>query len=201
MNIDDERLARQIDFLLGIDPLKTIQRQSYHLDGRNKENSAEHCWHVAVMSLVLAEYADESLDPLTVLKMLLVHDLVEIDAGDTFCYDEAGRADQAERETRAAERLFALLPEDQAADLHDLWRTYEARQTPEARFAAALDRLMPLLHNYYTRGKSWREHGVTQDQVVGRNRHIEDGSRTLWDLARLLIDEAVAKGYLAGQGR
>lgn len=195
MNI--ERLKRQIRFLIEIDALKTIFRQSYHLDGLKKENAAEHCWHVAIMVLVLSEYADEAPDPLAVLKMLLVHDLVEIDAGDTFCYDEAGRTDQAEREARAAERIFALLPEDQAAEFHGLWRTYEARRTPEARFAAALDRLMPLLHNYYTQGKSWQEHGVMLDQVLDRNRHIGDGSRTLWDFVRALIDDAVAKGYLA----
>jgi putative hydrolase of HD superfamily len=196
--MDNERLQRQIQFLLEIDALKSILRQSYHLDGLKKENAAEHCWHVAVMALVLSEYADEAVDPLAVLKMLLVHDLVEIDAGDTFCYDEVGRTDQAEREARAAKRIFALLPEDQAADLHDLWRTYEARQTPEARFAAALDRLMPLLHNYYTRGKSWQEHGVTLGQVLDRNRHIGDGSWTLWAFVRELIDDAVDKGYLAG---
>lgn len=195
--MDYERLQRQIQFLLEIDALKTIFRQSYHLDGLKKENAAEHSWHVAVMVLVLSEYADEAVDPLTVLKMMLVHDLVEIDAGDTFCYDEAGRIDQAEREARAAERIFGLLPEDQAAELHGLWRTYEARRTPEARFAAALDRLMPLLHNCYTRGKSWQEHGVTVGRVMDRNRHIEDGSRTLWAFVRGLIDEAVAKGYLA----
>ena len=133
---------------------------------------------------------------LQVLKMLLVHDIVEIDAGDTFCYDVAGNDTKADRESVAAQRIFGLLPDDQREELHQLWEEFEARQTPEAKFAAALDRLMPLLHNYHTQGRSWRQHGVTQTQVLERNAHVDEGSETLWAYIEAMIEEAASKGYL-----
>ena len=191
-----DRLQKQIDFLLEIDRLKEVARQSYICGGLRKENSAEHSWHLAVMALVLAEQADPGVDIARVAMMVLVHDLVEIDAGDTFCYDDAGNAGKAVREAAAADRIFGLLPEDQSARLRGLWEEFEARQTPEARFAAALDRLMPLMHNYYSGGKTWREHGVIASKVRERNRHIADGSPALWALAQSLIGDAVKKGYL-----
>ena len=194
-----ERLKRQIGFLIEIDKLKRVLRQTVLMDTSRQENSAEHSWHLAVMALILAEYANQPVDLLRVLKMLLVHDIVEIDAGDTFIYDEKGQSDKAERERRAAERIFGLLPADQAAEVRALWEEFEARQTPEAAFAAALDRLHPLLHNYCTRGVAWRRHGVTARRVVQRNRNIEDGASTLWQLASLLIEDAVEKGFLAGE--
>jgi putative hydrolases of HD superfamily len=191
-----DRLRRQIDFLLEIDRLKEVMRQSYICKGLRKENSSEHSWHLAVMAIVLAEHANESIDMTRVLKMALVHDLVEIDAGDTFCYDDAGNADKAGRETVAAGRIFGLLPADQARQLRSLWEEFEARATPEARFAAALDRLMPLMHNYYSNGKTWQEHGVPAAKVLERNRHIEDGSAGLWVLAKSLLEDAIEKGWL-----
>ena len=149
------------------------------------------------MSVLLSEYAQEKgIDLLHVVTMLLVHDLVEIDAGDTFCYDHKGNADKLERETKAADRIFNILPEDQAASFRSLWDEFEAGKTAEARFAAAMDRLQPLLHNYNTEGGTWKEHRILKDQVIIRNSAIEKGSSTLWAFAAQLIDDAVDKGFL-----
>ena len=198
MNTD--RLHQQITFILEIDKLKSVLRRTYLLKEPRHENSAEHSWHLAVMAMVLAEHANAEVDVLRVLKMLLVHDIVEIDAGDTYCYDASGNDDKAARETLAAQRIFGLLPGDQQAELHALWTEFEARVTPEARFAAALDRLMPILHNFHTEGRSWREHGITETQVLERNRHSSEGSETLWVYIETIIEDAVGKGYLTGGG-
>lgn len=192
----NERLCRQLQFIVEIDKLKTVLRQSYLMDAERRENSAEHSWHLAMMAVVLAEHADEEFDLCHALRMLLLHDIVEIDAGDTYCYDEQAASDKEERECRAADRIFGVLPEDQAGALRELWNEYEARATPEARFAMALDRLMPLLHNYYTEGKSWREHSISRDQVLAHNACIGDSSDRLWQSVTWILDDAVAKGYL-----
>ena len=189
------RLEQQIAFILEVDKLKSVLRRSYLLNEDRHENSAEHSWHLSVMALILAEHADAEIDQLRVLKMLLVHDIVEIDSGDTYIYDQAGNDTKAAREQEAAARIFGLLPPDQSAELQALWQEFEARETPEAKFAAALDRLMPLLHNYHTEGRSWREHGITQEQVLRLNRHIEDGSEALWKYAEALIRRAAAAGF------
>jgi putative hydrolase of HD superfamily len=194
----DERLDRQLAFVLEIDRLKQVRRQTLLTDRSRQENAAEHSWHMAVMAILLAENArQEDLDLLRVLQMLVVHDIVEIDAGDTFCYDVEGRRDQRKREEAAADRIFGLLPEDQGAFIRALWEEFEARETPEARFAAALDRLQPLLHNFTTDGLQWRLHGVTSGQVIERNGVMKDGAPALWRRARALIDEAVEKRHLA----
>jgi putative hydrolase of HD superfamily len=192
-----ERLAGQIAFLLEMDRLKAVLRRTPISDRSRKENSAEHSWHAALAAAVLAEHAAEEIDAARAVKMLLVHDVVEIDAGDTFCYDKAGQETRHERETAAAERLFGMLPEDQARDMRALWDEFEARETPEARFAAALDRVLPLLVNYRTSGAAWREHGITYEEVIERNRHIEAGAPLLWKHVKSLIDDAAAKGWLA----
>ena len=191
-----DRLEAQIRFILEIDKLKGVLRRTWILDRSRRENSAEHSWHLAVMAVLLAEYGPAGLDLGRVIKMVLVHDLVEIDAGDTFCYDQSALLDQADRERRAADRLFALLPDDLAAELRGLWEEFDARASAEARFAAALDRLQPVLHNYTTEGGTWREHRVTRDQVVARNQPMRDGAPDLWDYAKSLIDDAVARGLL-----
>lgn len=190
------RLDQQIGFILELDTLKSVLRRSYLLNNTRRENSAEHSWHLSAMALVLAEHANADIDQLRVLKMLLVHDIVEIDSGDTYIYDTAGNDTKAVREQEAAQRIFGLLPDDQKLELTRLWQEFEARETPEAKFAAALDRLMPLLHNYHTEGRSWREHGITKQQVLNLNRHIADGSQSLWEYAESLIGDAAAKGYL-----
>ena len=197
MQTTEDRLKKQVQFILEIDKLKKIVRQSLLSDRSRKENDAEHSWHIALMAVLLSEHADKKgIDLKHVVTMLLVHDLVEIDAGDTFCYDEKGNVDKLEREIKAADRIFNLLPPDQAAYFRSLWDEFESRQTAEARFAAAMDRLEPLLLNYHTDGGTWKEHGVKKKQVVSRNQPIEKGSATLWKYASQLIEDAVAKGYM-----
>jgi putative hydrolase of HD superfamily len=194
---DTVRLQRQIDFIIEIDKLKQVLRQTFTTDKSRQENSAEHSWHIALMTVILSEYAkNPRIDVLRVLKMLLIHDLVEIDAGDTFCYDDHAREGQHERELQAANRIFNLLPEDQAQQFRSLWDEYEERQTLNSRFANALDRLQPLIANYYTNGRAWQKHGVKRHQVVARNCHIEDGAPQLWRYASRLIEDAVEQGFL-----
>ena len=194
---NSERFKSQIEFITEVDKLKQIQRRTTLLDGARQENSAEHSWHIALIVLILSEYADQdNLDLLQVIKLLLVHDLVEIDADDTYCYDEIGGQDQKIRETKAADRIFNILPPDQAALLRSLWDEYEDRQTPESRFANAIDRLQPLLHNYFTRGHTWKKHGIRKKQVLERMKPVDEGSHFLWDYVARLIDDAVEKGYL-----
>lgn len=194
---EPSRLSRQIEFLVEIDKLKHVVRQTWLMDGSRRENDAEHSWHLAALALLLGEYAAEpGLDLLRVLKMVVVHDLVEIDAGDTFAYDTVGAKDKELREQRAAERIFNILPTDQATEIRSLWNEFEARQTPEARYATALDRFQPILHNYYTQGKAWRHHGITADQVIQRNRSIAEGAPELWRHVVGLIRDAVEKGYM-----
>ena len=191
----DGRLHEQIEFLCAIDELKSVQRQTTLLDGSRRENSAEHSWHLALYAMVLAEHGGD-LDLCRVLQMVLVHDIVEIDAGDTYIYDEKGRETKEERERLAADRLFALLPDDQAGVLRAAWDEFEERRTPEARFAYAIDRLQPLLHNYRTHGAAWRRHGITADQVYDKNHPIGDGAPRLWELARELVETSVQRGDL-----
>jgi putative hydrolase of HD superfamily len=194
---ESERFKSQIEFILEIDKLKNILRRTTLLDRSRRENSAEHSWHIALIILVLSEYAEEDhLDLMQVIKLLLVHDLVEIDAGDTYCYDEIGRQDQKAREMKAADRIFGVLPEDQAVSFRSLWDEFEARDTPESRFANALDRLQPFLHNYFTCGHTWRKYGIRKKQVTERMRLVDEGSHFLWDYVSSLIDDAVEKGYL-----
>lgn len=191
------RLSRQIEFIKEIDRLKTIVRQTYLMDASRQENDAEHSWHITLMAWLLEEHLKESrVDMLRVMKMLLVHDIVEIDAGDTFAYDVKGQEGKWEKEQRAAERLFGLLPEDQSRELMELWLEFEQRETAEARYAAAMDRIQPLLHNYYTQGKAWREHKVTSDRVLARIRFLEAELPDVHAMVSGLIDDAVQKGYL-----
>lgn len=197
--MSDGRLARQLAFVLEIDRLKTILRQTPLADGSRRENSGEHSWHLATMALILAEHSPEPVVLERVLGMLLVHDVVEIDAGDTFAYDEVGLEDKVEREERAADRLFGLLPDDQATELRGLWDEFEARRTPEAKLAAALDRLQPIMLNMATEGRAWRKHGVTAKMVLERNRHVADGAPELWEHIRGWVDEAVERGWLAAE--
>lgn len=193
-----ERLHRQIAFIVEVDKLKEIFRQTILTQSRRAENSAEHSWHFALMIVVLAEHSNhQPLDVLRILKMVLIHDIVEIDAGDTFAYDTKNMADQHERESVAATRIFGLLPPDQSVEFRALWDEFEARATPEARFAAACDRFHPMLLNCLTEGHAWQKHGVTQDQVLARNAHVAEGSTAIWEYAVKMIDDAVAKGHLS----
>ena len=191
-------LDSQLRFLLEADRLKGVLRQSRIIDGSRRENSAEHSWHLGLMSLVLGQYAPEGTDLRRVTAMVLVHDLVEIDAGDLFVYAGAqAQADQEAAERAAADRLFALLPASQAAEFRALWDEFEERRTPEAKFARALDRLQPMLANYQLGGGTWTQHGVTVSQVLAKVALIEDGSAGLGAFARELIADSVSRGFLA----
>lgn len=177
----NERLDKQIAFIREIDKEKFIERQTYLTDGVRKENDAEHAWHMAVMTILLSEYANEEIDVLKTVTMLLIHDIVEIDAGDTYAYDDAGRETQAEREQKAADRIFNLLPEDQALMLLDLWREFEEGETAEARFARTMDNFHPVMLNAATDGKAWEERGIHLGQVLRRNERTPMGSKELWN--------------------
>ncbi len=191
------RLARQIQFIVEVDKLKDIYRQTVLIHSGRAENDAEHSWHLCLLVIVLAEHANlPNLDLLRILKMLIIHDLVEIDAGDTFAYDTQRMADQYAREAEAAERIFGLLPDDQTREFRALWEEFEAKETAEARFATAVDRFQPVLLNLLTQGSAWRRHGVTHDRVVARNRHIAEGSSALWEFAEAMLREAMEDGRL-----
>lgn len=192
----DDRLRRQIVFLTEIDKLKSIIRQNALADGSRRENSGEHSWHFAMMAMLLSEYAPGGgIDGMKVVKMALIHDLVEIDAGDTFVYDTAAQADQSERERAAADRIFGLLPADQAAELRALWDEFEAAESAEAKFAKAIDRLGPLLLNYHSGGAAWRRHGIGAARIREVNfAAIGKGALELMEFVEGIIDDAEARG-------
>lgn len=194
---DKDRLERQFEFCREIDKEKFIGRQTYLTDGERKENDAEHAWHMAVMTILLSEYANDEIDVLKTVTMLLIHDLVEIDAGDTYAYDEEGKKTKRQRETAAAERIFGILPPDQNEKLRKLWEEFEEGATPEARFARTMDHIQPLMLNAATEGKSWLEHGIYLKQVLGRNKNTAEGSEKLWDFAyQNFICPSVERGRL-----
>lgn len=193
----DPRLQQHLGFIFEINALKDVLRRSLMPGSERRENSAEHSWHVALMAEVLREHANDPVDVSRVVRMLLIHDIVEVDAGDTYVYDTDARADQAERELRAAERLFGLLPADQNAAFRSLWDEFEAGQSPDAKFAKALDRFQPLFLNYAGGGVAWKRNGITRDQVVEINAIIADGSSSLWQEARRIIDRSCENGWLS----
>jgi len=192
-----ERLKQQLQFLLELDKQKEIGRQTYLADGSRKEGDAEHAWHMAIMAFLLADYANEKIDVLKTIKMILMHDVVEIDAGDTYAYDTEGNKTKKLREEKAADRIYGMLPEDQRNECRALWEEFEAMETPEAKFANTLDKVQPMLLNDASKGKSWREHGIKKEQVLNRNARTKEGSETLWEYVRQLIEENVKKGNIA----
>lgn len=199
--MENERLDRQIAFCREIDKEKFIGRQTYLTDGMRKENDAEHGWHMAIMAILLSEYANEEIDVLKTVTMLLIHDLVEIDAGDTYAYDEEGKKTQRQREVAAADRIFGILPEDQQKKMRDLWEEFEKQETKEAKFARTMDNFQPLMLNAATDGKAWEEHQVRLEQILGRNRHTAEGSGTLWEYAyKNFIRPNVENGKIIDRG-
>lgn len=190
------RLSQQIQFIIEIDKLKGILRQTRLTDDSRQENSAEHSWHLALMAIILAEYAPPHVDLGRAITMVLLHDLVEIDAGDTFCYDVQGNQDKAVREEKAATRIFGMLPEDQGQLLREIWDEFEAVATPTARFAVALDRLQPLLQNQQNQGGTWQLHGITERQVMQRMEPVQEGTPQLWELVEQIVADCIKAGYL-----
>lgn len=193
----DERLKKQMEFALEMDKEKGIGRQTYILNALRKENDAEHGWHLALMTMLLAEYANERIDIARTVEMVVIHDVVEIDAGDTYAYDDAGNATKAEREQKAAERIFGLLPEEQGKYFMDLWLEFETTITPEAKFATAIDSVQPLMLNDASNGLAWREHEVAASKVKERAlKKIKPGSEKLYEMVMDIIAENVRKGNL-----
>ena len=186
---EKSRIDRQFDFIREIDKEKFITRQTFLSDAKRRENDAEHAWHMAIMTLLLSEYANEEIDVLRVISMLLIHDLVEIDAGDTYAYDEEGKQTQRVREVKAADRIYGILPEDQGEKLRELWEEFEEAQTPEAKFAHVMDNVQPAMLNDYTEGKDWIVKGVRLSQILERNAHTAEGSQKLCDYAYTNIIE------------
>jgi putative hydrolase of HD superfamily len=193
----DGDVARRMRFALEVDRLKSVVRRTRLVDGSRHENSAEHSWHLAVLAVVLADAAPAGVDPARVTRMVLLHDVVEVDAGDAFAYDAGANLGREDRETRAAERIFGLLPPEQAAELRGLWEEVEAGETADARFAVALDRFQPLLLNYHGGGGSWREHGITRAQVMRRMGPIEHGAPALWPMVLDVVERSVAAGWIS----
>ena len=191
-----ERLKKQMEFIVEVDKVKNIIRQTYLADGNRKENDAEHSWHLALMAVLLKEYSNEEVDLAKVVPMVLIHDLVEIDAGDTYAYDEAGAATKRERETKAADRIFGMLPQDQCSWFRELWEEFEAYETPEAKFAHVLDNCQPLLLNDASNGKSWAEHGVRKSQIYKRNENTSEGFVEIWEYMKELIDKHIRLGHV-----
>ena len=182
-NEKKERLEKQFRFLEEVDKEKQIFRQTYLADGKRKENDAEHAWHLALMTALLSEYANEPIDVLRTMTMVLLHDIIEIDAGDTYAYDEIGNSTKRERELKAADRIFNLLPGDQAKKFRDIWDEFEECKTPEAKFACTLDKIQPTMLNNASGGISWIEHDVRAEQVYKRNERTHEGSEELWQYA------------------
>lgn len=195
----DERLKKQMNFLLEVDKLKFISRQTYLSDGKRKENDGEHSWHLALMAVLLSEYSNEKIDLVKVITMVLIHDIVEIDAGDTYAYDTLGNQSKREREVKAADRIFNILPKDQAQKLRQLWEEFEAYETPEAKFAHVCDNVQPLMLNDATDGLAWREHDVKKSQVLQRNRRTGEGSQVLMEYINRILDKNVESGNLKNE--
>ncbi|MBO5158306.1 MAG: HD domain-containing protein [Lachnospiraceae bacterium] len=191
------RLEQQIAFILEIDKVKNIFRQTPLSDGNRKENDAEHSWHIALMAILLKEHAEDEVDVSKVMTMVLLHDLVEIDAGDTYAYDSVGMQSKREREVKAADRIFGLLPEDQGAYFRALWDEFEAYETADAKYAHLLDNFQPMLLNDASDGVSWREHEVKKSQIYKRNERIEETSKVIWEK----MQEVVAKNIALGNVR
>lgn len=195
--MENNRLLQQINFIVEIDKLKNIFRQNVVIGTNRNENDAEHSWHLAIMAIFLSEYSvSKELDILKVVKMVIIHDLVEIYAGDSPCYDEKANEDKKHREKAAADKLFTLLPKDQREEIFHLWFEFEELKTQEALFAACMDRLQPLLLNYNTEGYTWKRPGVTSEKVLKRNKILEENTPELWEFVKKLVEDSIEKGYL-----
>jgi putative hydrolase of HD superfamily len=194
--MDQERFRKQLDFILEIDKEKNILRQTHLSNGGRREDDAEHAWHLAVMTYLLSEYSNRKIDVAKTMLMTLIHDIVEIDAGDTYAYDAEAKKSEKAREKAAADRLFGLLPDDQNEKLRSIWEEFEAYETPEAKFAHVMDNFQPMLLNHSNHGGDWKEHGIRRSQTEKRNEKTPEGSAAIWDYMKKILDENVAAGSL-----
>ncbi len=192
----NDRVKKDIEFIVELDKMKSILRQTSLIGEDRREDDAQHSWHIAVMTMVLSEYSNEEFDVNRVIKMLLIHDLVELYAGDTFCYDVEGNKSKRERELAAAGRVFGMLSEDKGKFFRDLWDEFEEMKTPEAKFAASMDRLQPMLNNYYNHGGTWKKFGVAQKDVYERISPLKHTSDELWEFTDKMIEDAYQKGLI-----
>lgn len=190
------RLLKDMEFIIELDKMKSILRQTSLIDEDRREDDAQHSWHITVMAMILSEYSNEKVDVCKVMKMLLTHDLVEIFAGDTFCYDKVGNSDKREREVAAAEKIFGMLDEDKGKELRALWDEFEEMETPEALFAASMDRLQPMLNNYYNDGGTWKKYDVAKSDIYKRINPIKETSDELWAYTENMIEDAFKKGFI-----
>jgi len=190
-----ERFKKQIEFLIEIDKVKSIFRRTRIFNNKRYENDAEHGWHMSLMALILSEYSNDKIDICKVIKMALIHDLVEIDVGDTFLYAD-NQTDKNINERKCAERIFGLLPKDQYKEIMELWVEFEKKETSEAKFAGSMDRLGPIMQNFYDNGHAWNKHNITSDKILKVNSQIQKGSDELWEYAKSLIEKAIEKGDL-----
>ena len=195
--MENKRLLKDIQFIVELDKMKSIFRQTSIIGEDRREDDAQHSWHISLMAMVLSEYTNDKVDLLKVIKMLLIHDLVEIFAGDTFCYDEVGNADKREREIQAADKIFGMLDEDKGQELRALWDEFEEIQTPEAKFATAMDRLQPMLNNYHNDGGTWKKFGISQSDIYKRISPVKDYSEELWKFVEHMIEDAFDKGLIS----
>jgi len=194
--LTSERLLKDIEFIVELDKMKTILRQTTLVDKSKRENDAEHSWHISVMAMILSEYANEEIDICKVIKMLLIHDLVEIYAGDTFCYDVEGNKDKNERELKAADKIFGMLDKDKGMELKKLWEEFEQMETKEALFAASMDRLQPFFNNYFSGGGTWKKFDVSKKDIYKRIAPLKESSDVLWDFTKNMIEDAFDRGYI-----
>ncbi len=192
----NDRLLKDIEFIVELDKMKSILRQTSLIEEDKREDDAQHSWHIAVMAMVLNEYANEDLDDKKVIKMLLIHDIVELYAGDTFCYDKKGNKDKSERELLAADKIFGMLNKGKALEFRALWDEFEEMKTPEALFAASMDRLQPMLNNYYNDGGTWKKFGVDKDAIYKRISPVKKSSNKLWEFVEHMIEDAYSRGLI-----
>ena len=193
----NQRLLKDMEFIVELDKMKSILRQTSLINEDRREDDAQHSWHISLMAMILAEYSNEKVDVLKVMKMLLTHDLVEIYAGDTFCYDEVGNSDKREREVVAAEKIFGMLEVDKGRELRELWDEFEEMETPEALFAASMDRLQPMLNNYHNDGGTWKKFDVAKSDIYKRIGPVKDSSDELWNYVEHMIEDAFKKGFIS----
>ena len=193
----NEKLIKDIEFIVELDRMKSILRQTSLIGEDKREDDAQHSWHISVMAMILSEYANEDIDVCKVIKMLLTHDLVELYAGDTFCYDKVGNQDKKQRELAAADKIYGMLDEEKGKELRKLWDEFEEMETPEALFAASMDRLQPMLNNYYNNGGTWRKFNVAQSDIYKRISPVKKSSDELWNFVEYMLEDAFKKGLIS----